>query len=194
MMIATEPLSESTWEQIGLPNRVTFGDPRRMVIYGQRTADERLAFGARGGYLFRSGIQSRFSPDAPAFMQVQQILESLFDVAPELKITHRWGGVLAVPRDWRPTVGIDRKAGFAWAGGYVGEGVAASNLAGRTLAELILERESERTDLPLVGPRSPSWEPERSLAASGRGRASSQRDESLEPRQGTGIKEALGHG
>jgi glycine/D-amino acid oxidase-like deaminating enzyme len=160
MMIATEPLSESIWEQIGLPNRVTFGDPRRMVIYGQRTADERLAFGARGAYFFRSGIRSRFSPDAPAFAQVQQILESLFDVAAEIKITHRWGGVLAVPRDWRPTVGVDRKAGFGWAGGYVGEGVAASNLAGRTLAELILERESERTGLPLVGPRSPSWEPE----------------------------------
>ncbi len=160
MMIATEPLSESTWEQIGLPNRVTFGDPRRMVIYGQRTADERLAFGARGAYFFGSGIRSRFSADAPAFMQVQQILESLFDVAPELKITHRWGGALAVPRDWRATVGVDRRAGFAWAGGYVGEGVAASNLAGRTLAELILERESERTRLPLVGPRSPSWEPE----------------------------------
>jgi glycine/D-amino acid oxidase-like deaminating enzyme len=160
MMIATAPLSESEWKQLGLPDRVTFGDPRRMVIYGQRTADDRLAFGARGAYFFGSKIRSRFAPDSKAFLPVQRILESLFAVASEFEITHRWGGALAVPRDWRPSVGIDRKAGFAWAGGYVGEGVAASNLAARTLAELILEHETERTRLPLVGPPSPAWEPE----------------------------------
>jgi glycine/D-amino acid oxidase-like deaminating enzyme len=160
MMIATEPLSESTWQEIGLPDRATFGDPRRMVIYGQRTADDRLAFGARGAYFFRSEVRDRFPAGTRAFAQVQQILESLFEVGPELKITHRWGGAMGVPRDWRPGVGIDRATGFAWAGGYVGEGVAASNLAGRTLAELILGRESERTQLPWVGPPSPRWEPE----------------------------------
>jgi len=48
----------------------------------------------------------------------------------------------------------------AWAGGYVGDGVAAANLAGRTLADLITGRESELTGLPWVGHRPPRWEPE----------------------------------
>jgi glycine/D-amino acid oxidase-like deaminating enzyme len=160
MMIATEPLPESTWKQIGLGSRETFADPRRTVIYGQRTADDRIAFGARGRYYYGSGIRDRFSQDDAIFGGVQAALESLFPILRQHRITHRWGGALGVPRDWRPSVGIDRAKGFAWGGGYVGEGVAASNLAGRTLAELILERETERTGLPLVGKQSRSWEPE----------------------------------
>jgi hypothetical protein len=84
----------------------------------------------------------------------------LFPVLRNHRITHRWGGPLAVPRDWQPAIGLDRESGFAWAGGYVGEGVAASNLAGRTVADLILRRDSELVDLPWVQHRFPRWEPE----------------------------------
>jgi glycine/D-amino acid oxidase-like deaminating enzyme len=158
LMIATEPLPPRAWEEIGLAERETFSDPRRSVIYGQRTADDRIAFGARGHYFFGSQTRDRF--DRAAFANVQQTLESLLPAVGAYAITHRWGGALGIPRDWRPSLGIDREAGFAWAGGYVGEGVAAANLAGRTLADLVLERASERSQLPLVGPRFPSWEPE----------------------------------
>jgi glycine/D-amino acid oxidase-like deaminating enzyme len=169
MMIATEPLPESTWMQIGLHERETFADPRRSVIYGQRTADDRIAFGARGKYFLGSGIHDRFDANDAIFSHVQATLEALFPILQQHRITHRWGGALGVPRDWRPSVGIDRKTGLAWGGGYVGEGVAASNLAGRTLAELILERDTERVGLPLVGPAWKTWEPEplRWIAVSG---------------------------
>ncbi len=158
MMIATEPLPEPVWKDIGLANRETFGDPRRLVIYGQRTADDRLAFGARGAYFFGSRVKDRFPKRA--FQAVQDIAESLLPALRGHRITHRWGGALAVPRNWRPSVSLDRERGLAMAGGYVGEGVCAAALAGRTLADLILERETERVGLPLVGPPSPRWEPE----------------------------------
>lgn len=160
MMIATEPLAEQVWKEIGLANRETFGDPRRIVIYGQRTADDRLAFGSRGNYFYGSQVRDRFSANDAAFHQVQAALESVFPVVRGARITHRWGGALGVPRDWRPSVGIDRKSGIAWGGGYVGEGVAAANLAGRTIAELILERDTERVRLPLVAKPARPWEPE----------------------------------
>jgi glycine/D-amino acid oxidase-like deaminating enzyme len=167
-MVATEPLPESTWKEIGLAERETFGDPRRVVIYGQRTADDRMAFGSRGNYFYDSGIRERFAEDDPALVYTRRTLETLFPVLRQHRITHHWGGTLAIPRDWRPRVGLDRAAGLAWAGGYVGEGVAASNLAGRTLADLILERDSELVRLPWVAPRFPRWEPEplRWIAAS----------------------------
>jgi hypothetical protein len=57
-------------------------------------------------------------------------------------------------------VGLDRATGLAWAGGYVGDGVATTNLAGRTLRDLVLGRSSELTTLPWVDHRSPAWEPE----------------------------------
>ncbi|MBW2232405.1 MAG: FAD-dependent oxidoreductase [Deltaproteobacteria bacterium] len=160
MMIATEPLPESVWSEIGLSKRETFGDTRRIVIYGQRTADDRIAFGGRGAYFYGSKTRSRFAPDDPAFESIRHALEGLFPVLRNHRITHRWGGPLAVPRDWQPAIGLDRESGFAWAGGYVGEGVAASNLAGRTVADLILRRDSELVDLPWVQHRFPRWEPE----------------------------------
>ncbi|HKN93485.1 MAG TPA: hypothetical protein VJU60_04060, partial [Thermoleophilaceae bacterium] len=79
-----------------------------------------------------------------------------------------WGGPLAVPRDWSMSVAFDRAGGFGFAGGYVGHGVAAANISGRTLADLVLGRDTDLVTLPWVGHRSRSWEPEplRYLASS----------------------------
>jgi glycine/D-amino acid oxidase-like deaminating enzyme len=162
LMIATEPLDEATWEAIGLDDRPTFNDDRRLVIYGQRTGDGRLAFGGRGApYHFGSAIR----PQYDHVERVRQHLAStLRDLLPQLpvgtSITHHWGGPLGVPRDFHPTVSFDRSTGLAVAGGYVGDGVATSNLAGRTLADLVRGERTELTELAWVGHRSRRWEPE----------------------------------
>ena len=159
-MIATEPLPAETWDGIGLADFQTFADDRRMVVYGQRTTDDRIAFGGRGApYLFGSAVRTDHS-DPAVSDRVVRSLHELLPVVRDVPITHRWGGVLGIPRDWRPSVGLDRGSGIAWAGGYVGEGVAAANLAGRTLADLILERDSDLVSLPWVDHRSRRWEPE----------------------------------
>jgi len=159
-MIATEPLPDSVWQEIGLANREAFGDARRITTYGQRTADGRLAFGARGTYEFGSRIRTHFDPQHPHFQWMTETLRGFFPVLERHEITHHWGGPLGVPRTWRPTLGLDRKTGMAWLGGYVGQGVAASNLAGRTLAELVAGHDTERTRLPWVAPPARRWEPE----------------------------------
>src|SRR5262249_33900423 len=71
-----------------------------------------------------------------------------------------WCGVLGVPRDWCTTVGLDAGTRIGWAGGYVGLGVSSSNLAGRTLADLILGRDTDLVDLPWVNRSVRRWEPE----------------------------------
>jgi glycine/D-amino acid oxidase-like deaminating enzyme len=161
LMIATEPLPAAFWTSAGLAERPTFADGRHMVIYGQRTADDRIAFGGRGApYHFGSRIGSRFDIDHGLFRALHETLRGLFPMLRDHAITHGWGGPIAVPRDWYPSVGFDRAAGVAWAGGYVGDGVSTTNLAGRTLADLILGRDTELVRLPWVGHRSPQWEPE----------------------------------
>jgi hypothetical protein len=65
-----------------------------------------------------------------------------------------------MPRDWHPTFAYDPRTGVASARGYVGHGVSTSNLAGRTVADLILERRTPLTELPLVNHHSRNWEPE----------------------------------
>ena len=161
LMIATEPLAAEQWEAIGLARRETFSDHRNMIIYGQRTADGRLAFGGRGApYHLASRVRPEFDREPAVFAKLQRTLVELFPVLAGVRVTHTWGGPLGVPRDWCASVGLDRSTGLAWAGGYVGDGVGTSNLAGRTLADLIAGRDSEIVRLPWVGHRSRPWEPE----------------------------------
>ncbi|WP_323742505.1 NAD(P)/FAD-dependent oxidoreductase [Nocardioides islandensis] len=161
LIIATEPLPAETWERIGLRRRETFSDHRHVIIYGQRTADDRLVFGGRGApYHFASRIRPEFDRDERVFGMLRATLVDLFPVLTTARFTHAWGGALGVPRDWCASVGLDRESGVAWAGGYVGDGVGTTNLAGRTLRDLVLGRDTELTRLPWVGHRSPAWEPE----------------------------------
>ncbi len=84
----------------------------------------------------------------------------MFPAITDVPLAHAWSGVLGVPRDWCSTVGYDPATGMGWAGGYVGHGVATTNLAGRTLRELVLGRDTELTSLPWVQRRVRAWEPE----------------------------------
>jgi glycine/D-amino acid oxidase-like deaminating enzyme len=161
LMLATEALPPAFWEEVGLRRREVFTDYRHLVIYGQRTADDRFAFGGRGApYHLGSRVHPAYDREPAVFAELHRILVELFPALAGVAITHTWGGPLGVPRDWFPSVGLDRATGMGWAGGYVGDGVAAANLAGRTLADLILERDTELVTLPWVQHRSPNWEPE----------------------------------
>lgn len=161
LMIATPPLDESTWQAIGLRDRETFHDGRHLIIYGQRTADGRLAFGGRGApYHYASRIAPEQDVDARVHAELARTLAELFPVLGDVPVTHAWGGPLGIARDWWPSVRFDPRSGLGSAGGYVGDGVTTSFLAGRTLADLVLGRATDRTTLPWVGHASRAWEPE----------------------------------
>jgi glycine/D-amino acid oxidase-like deaminating enzyme len=160
MMLATAPLSDAQWQEIGCADRILFGDARRIVSYAQRTADGRIALGAGGLYLYGSVARRYFPPAGRDFDAAESTLAAFFPQLRDVEITHRWGGALGVPRDSKPFVRFDARTGLGAAGGYVGNGVAAANLAGRTLADLVSGRDTDRTRHPWVQHRSPSWEPE----------------------------------
>ncbi|MFT4008536.1 MAG: FAD-dependent oxidoreductase [Nocardioidaceae bacterium] len=159
LIVATEPLPESTWSEIGLADYETFSDHRHLVVYGQRTADDRLVFGGRGApYHWGSSTKPGNDTDQRVFEHLRRDVTAMFPVLRQARFTHAWGGALGIPRDWCASVGYE--GGVGWAGGYVGDGVSTTNLAGRTLRDLILGRSTELTALPWVGHRSPRWEPE----------------------------------
>jgi len=160
-MIITGPLSDAAWKSIGWDGCETLDDEAHAYIYAQRTADGRVALGGRGipyRYGSRLDHDGMIAPSTVA--QLGRILRRMFPVTAEAGIDHAWCGVLGVPRDWCATVMMDPRTGLGWAGGYTGQGVAAANLAGRTLADLVRGVPSPLTTLPWVGHRSPRWEPE----------------------------------
>lgn len=161
LMVATEPLPETLWKEIGLGAGETFSDERHLIVYGQRTVDGRLAFGGRGApYHFGSSIRPSWDVDPRSHARVRDVLWELFPQLGDIGVTHRWGGPVAVPRDWRVSVDFDPVTGSGHAGGYVGQGVTSSNLAGRVLADLASGRSTDLTRLPFVGHRWRRWEPE----------------------------------
>jgi glycine/D-amino acid oxidase-like deaminating enzyme len=161
LMIATEPLTDTAWDEFGIAHGQTFTDYRHLIIYGQRTADNRVAFGGRGArYHWGSTIRPGYDRNDRVFQHLKIALAGLFPQTADARITHRWGGPLGVPRDWHTSVGFDPATRIGTAGGYVGDGLSTTNIAGRTLADLVLDRDSELTRLPWVGHRSPDWEVE----------------------------------
>lgn len=126
--------------------------------------------GGRGvPYRFGSRTDNDGTTHASTVESLAGLIKRYFPAAGDANIDRAWSGVLGVPRDWAATVGLDTTTGIAWAGGYVGTGVTATNLAGRTLCDLILGRDTELTQLPWVNRQARKWEiePLRWLATHG---------------------------
>jgi glycine/D-amino acid oxidase-like deaminating enzyme len=165
LLVATEPLPKEVWADIGLERGQAFSENSRQVTYGQRSADDRLVFGARGGYRFGGRLRTDFNLSENERDLRRYLFGELFPQLKQVRITHAWGGNLGMARRFRPHMLVDRSNGIALSGGYGGEGVGASNLGGRTLADLILNQHSELTRQPWVLgdqplKRLPRWEPE----------------------------------
>ncbi|MFF4455013.1 NAD(P)/FAD-dependent oxidoreductase [Streptomyces goshikiensis] len=160
-MIVTAPLPASTWEALNWSDAATLGDMAHAYMYAQRTADDRIAIGGRGvPYRYGSRTDNDGTTQERTVASLTALLTSFFPVLAGTEITHAWSGVLGVPRDWCATVTLDATTGLGWAGGYVGSGVATSNLAARTLRDLVLGERTDLTTLPWVNHRVRRWEPE----------------------------------
>jgi glycine/D-amino acid oxidase-like deaminating enzyme len=159
--IVTEPVPDALWEQIGWEGHELLGDAAHAYCYAQRTREGRITMGGRGvPYRFGSQTDVNGQTQQATIEALHAILTRLLPQTKSLRIDHAWCGVLGVPRDWCTTAGFDRQTGIGWAGGYVGLGVSSSNLAGRTLADLVLGRETALTGLPWVNRTVRKWEPE----------------------------------
>lgn len=158
-LVATQPLGSAVWEQIGLRRGGTFEDAAHLTIRGLRTTGDRLVLGGRATGGAAWGLDPGAAGAERTFTRLERTVGDLFPAAADARVTHRWSGPVAVPRDGHPSVGLDRDSGIAWAGGYGDDGVAAANLAGRTLADLVTGAESPLVHLPWVNHRSPRWAP-----------------------------------
>jgi len=160
-MIITEPLAPAAWEEIGWAGSEVLSDGAHAYVYLQRTADGRIAIGGRGvPYRFGSRTDGSGETARATIASLRAKLRTMFPPAARAELDHAWSGVLGVPRDWCVSVDADPRSGLAWAGGYVGEGVAPANLAGRILRDLLLGEHSDLTALAWVGRRPRRWEPE----------------------------------
>ncbi|MGI8575512.1 MAG: NAD(P)/FAD-dependent oxidoreductase [Egibacteraceae bacterium] len=161
LIVLTEPLSDEQWAAVGWDGQECLSSHRLTVDYLSRTDDGRILFGGRGApYHLGSRIRRRYDHHGATHEMLRRELVGWFPMLDGVGFSHAWGGPLGMPRDWMPNVWHDREQGLAAAYGYTGQGVAATNLAGRILADALTGIDSELLSLPLAGHRSRRWEPE----------------------------------
>jgi glycine/D-amino acid oxidase-like deaminating enzyme len=159
LIVLTEPLTQEQWRRIGWQNGECIASNRYTVDYLTKTPDGRILFGSRGApYEFGSKITDGQDRHQPTHARAQHSVVEWFPSLAGIKFTHAWGGPLGMPRDWMPAAAFDPKLKIAMACGYTGQGVSTTNLAGRTLASLIMEKHSALQQLPLAQRRSRNWE------------------------------------
>jgi glycine/D-amino acid oxidase-like deaminating enzyme len=179
----SEPLTAGQWASVGWQNHESLASNRLTVDYLTRTADGRILFGSRGApYEFGSRISDDQDNHAPTHARVHQAVVDWFPSLAGIRFTHNWGGPVGVPRDWMPSVRFDPAARLGFIGGYTGQGVATSNLAGRLLSSLVAADSSAACKLPLAQRTSPNWEmePLRWLVVTYMQKAFQRIDEALE--------------
>ncbi len=160
-IVATVPLTEAQWAEVGWSGEELLGDEAHAYCYAQRTADGRIAMGGRGvPYRFGSRTDVDGRTQDATIESLRSTLTTLFPSLDGVALDHAWCGVLGVPRDWSASVSFDPATGLGHAGGYVGSGLTATNLAGRTLRDLVLGHDTDLTRLPWTNHRVRRWEPE----------------------------------
>jgi glycine/D-amino acid oxidase-like deaminating enzyme len=179
----TVPLTPEQWTSVGWQNHESLASNRLTVDYLTRTADGRILFGSRGApYQFGSRISDDQDIHEPTHSRVHQAVVDWFPSLAGIRFTHNWGGPVGVPRDWMPSVRFDPASRLGFIGGYTGQGVATSNLAGRLLASLVTADSSGIEKLPMAQRHSPNWEmePLRWLVVTYMQKAFQRIDEALE--------------
>jgi glycine/D-amino acid oxidase-like deaminating enzyme len=158
-IVLTEPLGERL-ETLGWQGREGLEDARNLIHYFRLTADNRLLMGGGDVGLVYDARLPREYPE-PAFRRLAQFIPQVFPALSGIKIAHRWGGPVSVTMDMAPALGyLGRERSAVYSLGCIGHGVSMTQYNGWTLAELLLERTSERTEAFFVNRWTIPWPPE----------------------------------
>ena len=158
-IVLTEPLREGHFREIGWSNRQGIEDARDLVHYYRLTADNRLLMGGRD-VAMAFGRDMDKDRNEEVFVGLERDVRSIFPALKDIAFTHRWGGPVSVPVDLAPALGYLGSKDTVYSLGCVGHGVSMTHLNGRTVADLVLGRRTDLTEVFFVNRRTLPWPPE----------------------------------
>jgi glycine/D-amino acid oxidase-like deaminating enzyme len=149
-IVLTEPVPDVI-KEIGWTGGECITDGRTLLHYFRTTPDHRILLGWGGGRLaYGSRLNGRVEVDPEIAAETHAGLLRLFPALAGRRITHAWGGPIDVSPSHIPQVGTLPGAPVHFAFGFTGNGVGPSQMAGRALASLALDRRDDHTRLPIV--------------------------------------------
>jgi glycine/D-amino acid oxidase-like deaminating enzyme len=159
-LVLTEPLGDLL-EEVGWTGGECITDSCALVNYFRTTPDGRIAFGWGGGRIAMGArLRGRTELDPEVVAAAAAHLRDYFPGFGERRLTHAWGGPIDASPSHLPLVAPLGGGRAFVAAGYTGNGVGPSQMVGRTLASLALERRDQHSRLAFVDPAPPRVPPE----------------------------------
>lgn len=157
-IVLTEPLTPEQLAAIGWRRRQGIEDGRNLIHYFRLTADNRLLMGGEDAlYYWGSALDLDRSPILQ--QRLQEAVKRTFPALAGVRFTHHWGGPISATLDLAPAIGRIG-SNLYYSVGCMGHGVSLCNLNGATLADLVLERQTDLTDVFFVDRRTLPVPPE----------------------------------
>ena len=158
-IVITEPLTGEQCRAIGWQNRQGIEDARNLVHYYRLTADNRIVMGGRDVSLSKGNEMNR-DHNEEIFEELRNDVREIFPPLRDIKFSDAWGGPVSVPIDMAPAIGYlgDKRAIYSL--GCVGHGVSLTHLNGQTVRDLVLERQTDLSDVFFVNRTTIPWPPE----------------------------------
>jgi glycine/D-amino acid oxidase-like deaminating enzyme len=158
--MVSEPLTEEQRQRVTWEGGEGFVEARNFIVFVRPVEGGRILVGG-GPAPYRRGLDmdERHMRHDRIHDLLGQALREYFPVWSDLRFSHAYGGCVAITRDLLPRVGR-RTDGVFYGYGYCGNGIAMSHTAGRALADLILDRDTDAAKLPFVSGGEPAFPPE----------------------------------
>jgi glycine/D-amino acid oxidase-like deaminating enzyme len=160
-VLVSEPLTASQWEVIGWRNRQGITDGRAFFNYYRPTKDGRVLWGTSEATYYRGNRVDPGCDHSPAHYEALKLSwRRHFPDLAGLAWPYAWGGAICSTTRLTPFFGRALGGRACYGLGFTGHGLGTTRIAGRILAHMALDRQSDLLDLPLVTKRPFPYPPE----------------------------------
>jgi glycine/D-amino acid oxidase-like deaminating enzyme len=150
-ILLTEPMSDEQWSRVGWTGREGMEDRRTFLHYMRPTVDGRMMWAGRDAPYRPNGPDPKYDRDERVFKRLEETFAWTFPQLADVNFEYRWGGPIGVTGSFMPCAGWLEEKRIAYACGFVGHGVAITNMVAMAMRDLILERETDHTRLAIIG-------------------------------------------
>jgi len=150
-ILLSQPLSDEQWSRVGWQGREGMEDRRTFLHYMRPTVDGRMMWAGRDAPYRPNGPDPKYDRDERVFKRLEETFAWTFPQLDGVRFEYRWGGPIGVTGSFLPCAGWLEEKRVAYAFGFAGHGVAITNMVALAMRDLILERDSDRVRLAVIG-------------------------------------------